>query len=147
MEGLETIVPVAGIASWYEYTNSQGIATRSDPAYSDWLAWYCAGRYLDEADWNTIAGKYGNYLNQIRQDQLASNGDYSDHWANRDYTLDADKIQCPALIVHGLNDDNVRTKEFDLMYQAYEKAGVPAKLLLHQDGHLTPTYPSGAFSL
>ena len=31
-EGLETIVPVAGIASWYEYTNSQGIATRSDPA-------------------------------------------------------------------------------------------------------------------
>lgn len=143
VEGLETIVPVAGIASWYEYTNSQGIATRSDPAYSDWLAWYCAGRYLDEADWNTIAGKYGNYLNQIRQDQLASNGDYSDHWANRDYTLDADKIQCPALIVHGLNDDNVRTKEFDLMYQAYEKAGVPAKLLLHQDGHLTPTYPSG----
>ena len=29
------------------------------------------------------------------------------------------------------------------MSQAYEKAGVPAKLLLHQDGHLTPTYPSG----
>ncbi len=25
--GLETIVPVAGIASWYEYTNSQGIST------------------------------------------------------------------------------------------------------------------------
>ena len=50
VEGLETIVPVAGIASWYEYTNSQGIATRSGPAYSDWLAWYCAGRYLDEAD-------------------------------------------------------------------------------------------------
>lgn len=25
--GLETIVPVAGIASWYEYTNSQGTAT------------------------------------------------------------------------------------------------------------------------
>lgn len=49
--------------------------------------------------------------------------------------------------MHGLNDDNVRTKEFDLMYQAYEKAGVPAKLMLHQDGHLTPTYPSGGFSL
>ncbi len=143
VEGLETIVPVAGIASWYEYTNSQGIATRSDPAYSDWLAWYCAGRYLDEADWATIADKYGDYLNQIRQDQLATNGDYSDHWATRDYTLDAENIKCPALIVHGLNDDNVRTKEFDLMYQAYEEAGVPVKLLLHQDGHLTPTYPAG----
>lgn len=32
------------------------------------------------------------------------------------------------------------------MYQAYEKAGVPAKILLHQDGHLTPTYPSGGLS-
>lgn len=143
VEGLETIVPVAGIASWYEYTNSQGISTKTNPAYSDWLAWYCAGRYLDEADWNTISEKYGNYLNQIRKDQLATNGDYSKHWATRDYTLNAKNIKCPALIVHGVNDDNVRTKEFDLMYQAYEKAGVPAKILLHQDGHLTPTYPGG----
>lgn len=143
VKGLETIVPVAGIASWYEYTNSQGIATRKDPAYSDWLSWYCSGRYLDKADWNTISGEYGDYLNQIRQDQRASNGDYSDHWAVRDYTLDAKNIRCPALIVHGLNDKNVRTKEFDLMYRAYEKAGIPAKLLLHQDAHLTPTYHSG----
>ena len=27
VKGLKTIVPVAGIASWYEYTNSQGIST------------------------------------------------------------------------------------------------------------------------
>ena len=98
--GLETIVPVAGIASWYEYTNSQGISTNS----------------------------------------LVN---YSEHWATRDYTLDAENIKCPALIVHGLNDDNVRTKEFDLMYQAYQKAGVNVKLLLHQDAHLTPSYPAG----
>ena len=143
VEGLETIVPVAGIASWYEYTNSQGISTETDPAYTDWLAWYCAGRYLDAADWGTIADRYGDYLNQLRLDQQATNGDYSDHWACRDYTLNAKEIRCPALIVHGLNDDNVRTKEFDLMYQAYEEAGVPVKLLLHQDGHLTPTYPAG----
>ena len=49
VEGLETIVPVAGIASWYEYTNSQGVST-GRVAYSDWLAWYCAGRYLDPVD-------------------------------------------------------------------------------------------------
>ncbi len=101
---------MAGIASWYEYTNAQGISTDSDPAYSDWLAWYCSGRYLDEEDWATIEEKYGNYLNQIRNDQWESNGDYSDHWVSRDYTLNAENIQCPALIVHGLNDYNVRTK-------------------------------------
>lgn len=36
--GLETIVPVAGIASWYEYTNSQGISTNSLVNYSERLA-------------------------------------------------------------------------------------------------------------
>ena len=141
--GLETIVPVAGIASWYEYTNSQGISTSSNVSYSEYLAWYCNGRYLDQTAYATIAEKYGNYMYQIQQDQLKSNGDYSEHWATRDYTLDAENIKCPALIVHGLNDDNVRTKEFDLMYQAYQKAGVNVKLLLHQDAHLTPSYPAG----
>ncbi len=143
VEGLETIVPVAGIASWYEYTNSQGISTSSNVSYSEYLAWYCNGRYLDPTDYATIAEKYGNYLYQIQKDQLATNGDYSDHWKVRDYTKDAKNIKCPALIVHGLNDDNVRTKEFDLMYKAYQEAGVNVKLLLHQDAHLTPSYPAG----
>ncbi|MCD8116396.1 MAG: hypothetical protein LUE21_04655 [Oscillospiraceae bacterium] len=145
VEGLETIVPVAGIASWYEYTNSQGISTEVDVAYSDWLASYCASRYLDEDDWASIKESYGMYLQQIKEDQEATNGDYSEHWAVRDYTLNAENIQCSALIVHGLNDDNVRTKQFDLMYQAFEEADATVKLLLHQDSHVTPTYPSQEF--
>lgn len=140
--GLETIVPVAGIASWYEYTNSQGVSTRGSVAYTNTLAAYCAGRYLDKEDFATIAESYGRYLNQMKEEQEETNGDYGPHWENRDYTLNAKNIKCPALIVHGLNDTNVKTKEFDLMYKAYQEAGVPVKLLLHQGTHLTPTYPS-----
>lgn len=149
--GLETIVPVAGIASWYEYTNSQGISTNTNVAYTEGLAWYCNGRFQDAEDYGTIAEKYGNYLYQLRLDQQRMNGDYTaegvdgnplTHWENRDYTLDWENIKCPALIVHGVNDDNVRTKQSDLMYQAYQKASVEAKLLLHQGAHMTPTYPS-----
>ena len=169
VEGLKTIVPVAGIASWYEYTNSQGISTRSSTAYTNTLAAYCAGRYLDSAaavaaakdlgvedyvsnnDYASISDKYSDYLGELSNQQTLLNGDYasetatkdSDTWEIRDYTLNADKIQCPALIVHGLNDYNVRTKEFQLMYNAFTKAGENVKLLLHQDGHLTPTYPAG----
>lgn len=146
VEGLETIVPVAGIASWYEYTNSQGVST-GGVAYSDWLALYCCGRYLDKEDYGTIADKYGRYLTQIMNDQLALNGNYGKHWATRDYTVNAKNIKCPALIVHGLNDTNVRTKEFDLMYKAYQEVGVPVKLLLHQGTHLTPTYPSQQYEM
>ena len=155
--GLETIVPVAGIASWYEYTNSQGISTDSEPAYSDALAGYCAGRKLDADDWNKIKADYGNYLQTIYDIQRDLNGNYGEtggHWNIRDYTVDTtqtgpigttgpSQINCSALIVHGLNDYNVRTKEFQLMYNAFTKAGENVKLLLHQDAHLTPTYPAG----
>ena len=58
-------------------------------------------------------------------------------------TTGPSRINCSALIVHGLNDYNVRTKEFQLMYNAFTKAGENVKLLLHQDAHLTPTYPAG----
>lgn len=146
VKGLETIVPVAGISSWYEYTNSQGIQTRSSAAYVDSLAGYCAGRYFDTEDWNSILKDYGNYLGQIRQDQLDVNGDYGDVWAVRDYTLNAKNIKCTALIVHGLYDYNVRTKMFQQMYDAFDTAGIEAKLLLHQDGHVTPSHPGNKWA-
>ncbi len=157
---LKTIVPVAGIASWYEYTNSQGISTGRNPAYSDNLGFYCAGRYIDEDDWNSMKDVYQKYLNRIYNDQMTLNGDYGTHWATRDYTAgnngkqidEAKNIQynhfnCPALIVHGLNDDNVRTKQFQLMYDAFAKAGKTVKLLLHQGAHITPDYDSHKTSL
>ena len=147
VKGLETIVPVAGIASWYEYSFMQG-ASNSGISYSEKLASYCAGRYLDlENGGSKLDDQYENYLNTLYQIQKELNGDYDgtgyDHWTIRDYTLNAKNIKCPALIVHGLNDENVRTKQFDLMYKAYKEAGAPVKLLLHQNGHLTPTYPAG----
>ncbi len=158
VKGLKTIVPVAGIASWYEYTNSQGISTGSNPAYSDNLGFYCAGRYIDEDDWKSMKDVYQKYLNRIYNDQIALNGNYGPHWATRDYTagnegkktdngLTYNKFNCPALIVHGLNDDNVRTKQFQLMYDAFKNAKQNVKLLLHQGAHITPDYDSHKTSL
>lgn len=144
VEGLETIVPVAGIASWYDYPNTQGICTGSI-SYLDYLAEYCAGRYFDKKDWKSILKKYSGYLFQLSQDQIALNGDYGETWAIRDYTRNAENIKCPALIVHGLADYNVRPKHFEMMYKAYQKAGADVKLLLHQDGHHTPTHPADKF--
>lgn len=148
--GLETIVPVAGIASWYDYTNSQGTNTQS-VAYSDKLAWYCASRVYDAdyvADTDGVKTGYGKYLKQIVDLQNELNGDYGEHWRIRDYTNgplrpDWTGIHIPALIVHGLNDTNVRTKQSDMMYKAFTSAGQNVKMLLHWNGHLTPSYPAG----
>ena len=101
---------------------------------------------------------YQKYLNRIYNDQMTLNGDYGTHWATRDYTAgNAGKktdngetygnFRCPALIVHGLNDDNVRTKQFQLMYDAFAKAGKTVKLLLHQGEHITPDYDDHKTSL
>ena len=135
VRGLETIIPSAGIASWYDYTNAQGVATIFDVSYANALAGYnCGGTFLDNK-WTVTNKEYGSWLWQISQDQLATNGNYAPIWEESDYSKDWENIQCSALIVHGLNDFNVTTKQSDLMAQAFEKAGKPWKLVLHQDGH------------
>ena len=135
VKGLKTIIPFAGIASWYDYTNSQGIPIRSDVNYADALSVFnCGGTFLDN-DWTVPNDDYGAWLWQIAQDQDATNGDYAPVWARSDYSAEPDKINCSALVVQGLNDFNVTTRQADLMMQAFRKAGMPAKLVLHQDGH------------
>jgi X-Pro dipeptidyl-peptidase len=139
VEGLKTIVPVSGIASWYDYYNCQGTRTSDFPGDQlSSLAVYCAGRYIDHDDWETIEKGYGNYLHQLQDDTLRGGSDYSDVWANRDYTVGNNNFKCPALVVHGLNDQNVTTKHFEMMYRSLKAAGVNTKLLLHQGAHMTP---------
>ena len=143
VEGLETIVPVAGISSWYERLNSQGLNVHYggyfSETYMEWLAFYCCSRYTPNSS-GTIYQNYCKYLSQMAKDEAAANGDFTEFWEIRDYTLDSSKIKCPALMVHGFNDNNVAPKHFQLMYDNYKEAGVPVKLLLHQGGHITPAH-------
>lgn len=135
VKGLKTIIPFAGIASWYDYSNSQGISLAASAAYTQRLASMNSGAtYLDD-EWTVINDDYASYLWQISEDQEATNGDYGDIWARMDYTLDTSKINCSALIVQGLNDFVVYAKHADLMVRAFAKAGKTYKLVLHQDGH------------
>ena len=145
VKGLKTVVPVAGIASWYEYTNGQGVAN-SIP-YTTGLAWHCNSR-LASATWNSVYNRYAGYSQLMRNEENALNGDYGPHWARRDYTVDnwfkdwgPSKIQIPILLVHGANDDNVRAKQSVLMYEAAKKAGVDVRWIWHQGHHMTPTFP------
>jgi len=146
VKGLKTIVPVAGIASWYEYTNGQGVAT-SIP-YTTGLAWHCNSR-LASPEWSTILNRYMGYSQLMRNEENALVGDYGPHWARRDYTVEnwfrdwgPSKIQTPMLIVHGANDDNVRPKQSVMMYEACKKAGVDVRWMWHQGHHMTPTFPA-----
>lgn len=148
VEGLKTIVPAAGIASWYDYFNSQGTQFGNAP-YSDlsWLSLYVSTRMLEQDDWAGIWQNYSNYINQLNKDQYAHDRNYSDVWKERDYTLHPENLKTSALIVHGLNDDNVKTKHFELMYDALKKAGQDVKLYLHQGDHVYPAAMSRGYGI
>lgn len=146
VEGLKTIVPRAGIASWYEYYRSQGTAAGGLYYPGDdcnILADYCMSRQLDEADYATVKAGYEAYQQQMIADQDRLGGDYNRFWDERNYTNGAENLKCSALIIHGLNDFNVRPKQFDMMYDAFQTAGQTAKLILHQGAHSTPEQIEG----
>lgn len=138
VEGLETVVPVAGPASWYDYVNSQGIPSGLLPTYdfiSD-LAAFCASRFFGETEAELLQ-RYENYLARQRDEQIALEGDYGPFWEIRDYSARGG-FRASALIVQGLNDRTVKPKQFDLMRSAMLSSGCEVKCLLHQNGHLTP---------
>ena len=138
VEGLETVVPVAGPASWYDYVNSQGVPSGQLTTYdfaAD-LAMMCASRFPSDED-GALQKAYEDYLALIRDQQIALQGDYGPFWAARDY-LNSPDFKASALIVQGLNDDMVHPKQFELMRGAFLRCGCEVKCLLHQNGHVTP---------
>lgn len=133
VEGLETVAPVSGIASWYDYSNSQGISTRIDPSYSSRKALNCASRCAEETDHSKYSSEYYNYLNTLTIEELEANGDYARPWKDRDYTKLTSKIQIPALIFQGLNNEDVNTKQMQHMFNAFTQNRQETKVILCQN--------------
>ena len=126
VEGLKTIVPVAGIADWY--------------TLNSFLAYFCSSRYNDETLSEKQLDDIAAFHHELSLQQLKCGFDYDpEFWGAGNYRLHADQIKCSALIVHGFNDENVSTKQFEMMHTAFEQAGQTVKLILHQGPHITPT--------
>ena len=146
--GLETIIPVAGISDWYSFLNQQG-AQRYWPKemLMSFLSFFCTSKYYDHELSHSERAELDSFHHQFSMDQLKSGLDYSDYWKEGNYTLQAQGIKCPALIVHGLHDENVSTKQFEMMLKSFEKAGAAVKLILHQGPHITPTMPNKGYGI
>ena len=143
VEGLETIVPIAGIADWYSQQNMQG-AQRYWPKemLNSFLAYFCSSRYNDETLTEKQRDDMGAFHHEMSLQQIKGGFDYNpEFWGMGDYRLHADRIKCSALIVQGLNDENVSTKQYEMMYKSFQKAGKNVKAILHQGAHITPTMP------
>ena len=148
VEGLETIIPVSAISSWYDYYRANGLVVAphsetqgvGENGYlgedTDVLASFIGGsRMADRCD-RTIP-----YLVRA-QDRVT--GDWSPFWEARDYLSKVNRIRASVFVVHGLNDWNVKTKAFAEWWYRLARRGIPRKIWLHNGGHGGPGGPGAA---
>ncbi|TYK45334.1 Xaa-Pro dipeptidyl-peptidase [Actinomadura decatromicini] len=133
VEGLKAIVPIAGISSWYDYYRAGGGVVAPGGFQGedlDVLAKIVLTRQNPE-----VCAKI---IDEIEKAQDRETGDYGKVWAQRDYVGQARKVRAAVMVVHGVNDWNVKVKNSVQWWNALKKAGVPRKLWLHQGNHSTP---------
>lgn len=139
VSGLKTIISEAAISSWYDYYRDGGlvIAPGGFPGEdADILAEECFSRQKQAGDYLKCKDQFNRDLAQIKIDQDRSTGDYNSFWDARNYLKDAANIKCDVVMVHGLNDWNVKPRNVYNLYHKLEKLPVVKKLFLHQGQHI-----------
>ncbi|MBM7544427.1 X-Pro dipeptidyl-peptidase [Weissella beninensis] len=137
--GLETIVSEAAISSWYDYYRSNGlvVAPGGFPGEdADVLAEETFSRRKNLADFNRIKSLYETYLTTMNYDQDRNTGNYNQFWDARNYLKNVKNIKADILMVHGLNDWNVKPEQVNNLYHALNKNNINNKLILHQGQHI-----------
>lgn len=130
VDGLEAIVPVSAISSWYNYYRANGHVVAPGGYQgedTDVLFEYVLTRDNPEA--------CAHIRNQLERRQDRRTGNYNDFWAERNYVADVENVESAVFVSHGLNDMNVKTEQFAQWYTALKEQGVPHKIILHRHGH------------
>ncbi len=133
VRGLETIVPIAAISSWYDYYRADG-AVVAPGGYQGEDADVLAEYVLTREDREVCRP----VVDELVAEQDRVTGDYSRFWDERNYLNDAHKVRASVLAVHGLNDWNVKMRQVSQWYEALKKHGVEHRIWLHQFGHSDP---------
>ncbi|ANZ41009.1 hypothetical protein BBK82_38555 [Lentzea guizhouensis] len=129
--GVKTIVPIAAISSWYEYSRDQGIGYRGHTTdYPTSLANYVISAAQKP--------KCRAVLDSLARNDGDQSYDYTSFWRTRDYRPSAGAVSASVFVVHGQADWNVKPSQFGRWWDALAAQGVPRKLWLHRGGHLDP---------
>jgi len=132
--GLEAIIPVAPVTSFYQYYRSNGLV-RSPGGYlgEDMDVLYDAINTGDENKRHYADSAIRDGLLVKKQDRIT--GDYNDFWASRDYVNQLGNMKAALLMAHGFNDWNVMPEHSFRFYEAAKKQGLPTQLYYHQGDH------------
>jgi X-Pro dipeptidyl-peptidase len=131
VDGLETVVPIAGPYNYYDYTRTNGIVMRGN------------SYLLSLADTITEDDPARQERCQPVWDEIGANdgdetGDYSPFWDERNYLDDAANIDASVFLVHGIQEENVRADHFSKFWRELRELDIDRKLWISRTGHIEP---------
>jgi X-Pro dipeptidyl-peptidase len=137
--GLKTVVAEAAISSWYDYYRDQGAVIAPVDCQgedADVLAKLCFTRQKDAADYQQVQPVFDQALQQLTAGQDRNTGDYNAFWDARNYRKHLDQVKASVILVHGLNDWNVKLRNPATFWQGLHHTNVTHKLMLYQGKHI-----------
>ena len=138
VDGLEVIIAEAGISSWYNYYRENGLVT-SPGGYPgedfDSLAELTYSRNLQAGDY--IRGNEAHQvdLEKVKEKLDRKTGDYNQFWHDRNYLLNAHKVQAEVVFTHGSQDWNVKPLHVYQMFHALP-SHINKHLFFHHGAHV-----------
>lgn len=137
--GLKAIISEAAISSWYDYYRENGLVRAAGGFQgedADTLADETFSRTKRPADFARIKPVYDKYVHQLAKAMDRGTGNYNAFWDRRNYRKDIKEIKAAVMMVHGLNDTNVKPSNVKALYDALQDLPVESKLILHQGQHI-----------
>ncbi|MFE0025416.1 Xaa-Pro dipeptidyl-peptidase [Amycolatopsis sp. NPDC059021] len=142
VKGLKTIVSISGIASWYDYYRAEG-GVVSPGGYVGEDADLHAKVVLTRKNPEVCAGP----IHEMEKAMDRVSGDYNAFWDQRNFAKDLGNYHGSVFQVAGINDWNVKPKNFTDLWEALGRNDITRKLWLHQAAHDDPLYVAQQFWL
>lgn len=139
VSGLKTIISEAAISSWYDYYRENGLVVAPEACQgedADVLAALCLSRQKDAADYANIQDYFAKVMNRLSIGQDRASGNYNKFWDERNYLNQTKNIKANIIMVHGLNDWNVKPRQVEQLWQALRPLPIVKKIFLHQGKHI-----------
>ena len=138
VDGLEVIIAEAGISSWYNYYRENGLVT-SPGGYPgedfDSLAELTYSRNLQAGDYIRANEAHKADLEKVKEQLDRKTGDYNQFWHDRNYLLNAHKVQAEVVFTHGSQDWNVKPLHVYQMFHALPDH-INKHLFFHHGAHV-----------
>ena len=138
VDGLEVIIAEAGISSWYNYYRENGLVT-SPGGYPgedfDSLAELTYSRNLLAGDYIRANEVHKADLEKVKEQLDRKTGDYNQFWHDRNYLLNAHKVQAEVVFTHGSQDWNVKPLHVYQMFHALP-SHITKHLFFHHGAHV-----------